>query len=423
MVADPTRSVLYTLSENNWISVWKPEANRTLRKLQTLSNLQKQAQDRAPGAAALATTLKLLSLHVVDPRESKAGIQLIALSSNGVRLYFSPVHTGYGGYGYGTSYGTSYGATEPKQLQVVHVRLPPMNLLHPDEQFAPQQQRTGITSFLPPNGTQQQSPPFIVKNLTTASYVDGLMVAAQPSDVDGKDFILAISPDLTRIGSLGQAQAPNTSQAPSYYATGSAPRPPLTEQATLLYVEGTIWAIAPAVRPTISQLSSTPAASPEPFLTNELATQFSQPHREFIIVTNVGISHLVKRRALDYLRDALEEVQAEGSLQPIIDFRDSFGRDQSCAMLLGLASGNTFMSAERSGYSVFDEVVNVSPETAALAKQMFYDIGDRPILVDRGYGGGDGQGNILFSGRREGLALYFARLVRPLWRSKVTKVE
>lgn len=30
-------------------------------------------------------------------------------------------------------------------------------------------------------------------------------------------------------------------------------------------------------------------------------------------------------------------------------------------------------------------------------------------------------GAATFSGRREGLALYFARLVRPLWLAKVTK--
>lgn len=32
----------------------------------------------------------------------------------------------------------------------------------------------------------------------------------------------------------------------------------------------------------------------------------------------------------------------------------------------------------------------------------------------------DSQGTAIFSGRREGLALYLARLVRPLWKSKLT---
>lgn len=36
---------------------------------------------------------------------------------------------------------------------------------------------------------------------------------------------------------------------------------------------------------------------------------------------------------------------------------------------------------------------------------------------------GDGQGTATFSGRREGFALYFARLVRPVWKSKLTKAR
>jgi len=55
---------------------------------------------------------------------------------------------------------------------------------------------------------------------------------------------------------------------------------------------------------------------------NELATQFSEPSRQFMILTNVGLTFLVKRRALDYLKAVIEEVQAEGVVQPIIEFRD-----------------------------------------------------------------------------------------------------
>jgi hypothetical protein len=46
--------------------------------------------------------------------------------------------------------------------------------------------------------------------------------------------------------------------------------------------------------------------------------------------------------------------------------------------------------------------------------------GMRPINC---LGIGDPQGSVLFSGKREGFALYFARLVRPIWGSKVTVVK
>jgi hypothetical protein len=35
---------------------------------------------------------------------------------------------------------------------------------------------------------------------------------------------------------------------------------------------------------------------------------------------------------------------------------------------------------------------------------------------------GDGAGTTSFSGRRQGLAYYFARLVRPIWKMKITKL-
>jgi nuclear pore complex protein Nup155 len=71
-------------------------------------------------------------------------------------------------------------------------------------------------------------------------------------------------------------------------------------------------------------LTNPDSSTPMPVVTNELAYQFLEPPRQFLILTNVGITVLAKRRALDWLRDAIEEVQADGNVQPIIDFRDRY---------------------------------------------------------------------------------------------------
>lgn len=89
-------------------------------------------------------------------------------------------------------------------------------------------------------------------------------------------------------------------------------------------------------------------------------------------------------------------------------------------MLLALASGNTFLSADRLTTSAFDEIINLSQEMASIARQAFYELGDRPHWIERVFAG-DGHGHVVFSGRREGLAMYMARLVRPIWLTKVTK--
>jgi nuclear pore complex protein Nup155 len=67
---------------------------------------------------------------------------------------------------------------------------------------------------------------------------------------------------------------------------------------------------------------ATPPETPAPSAINELATQFGEPPNQFMLLTNVGLTFLSRRRAVDYLRAVLEELQAEGSVQPIIEFRD-----------------------------------------------------------------------------------------------------
>ena len=192
LASDHERNCVYSLSENNWIPVWKTKPNKSLRETHTLSNLQNQAQDKARGAPALVQGFRLLSLHVISQRESKPGIRLVALSQDGVKLYFSTLSMGYVGYGYGPP---QYGSYDSGQLQLVHVRLPPLNLLHPDEQFGPQRPNAyGVAAQQLPNSTV-----CVVRELTTMLYVNGLLIASPQSDVDGKGFILGVSPDLSKI--------------------------------------------------------------------------------------------------------------------------------------------------------------------------------------------------------------------------------
>ena len=275
-----------------------------------------------PGAAALMQGWRILSLHVISQRESKNGPHLIALCTNGLRLYFSPSPVGYG-YGYGAP---SY--ADAKQLTLVHVRLPPSNLLHPDEQVNTQQRQPGNAYGV--NPTQVNSRTCSVANLTTSTYVDGILVTAQPSDVDGKDFLLGVVPDLSKVGVLGQAQPSNAGQQPAgltnYFNTVGQQRTPRTEQATMLYVEGTVCAIGCVPRP-IAPSAPSPGQPADPLTTNEFAIQFSEPRQDFVVITNVGISFLTKRRAIDYLRDAIEELGSEGNFQHMLDFRDRYVLD------------------------------------------------------------------------------------------------
>jgi nuclear pore complex protein Nup155 len=72
---------------------------------------------------------------------------------------------------------------------------------------------------------------------------------------------------------------------------------------------------------TVPRESAPTSVVPSPPI-NELATQFSEPSQQFMILTNVGLTFLVKRRALDYLKAVIDEVQTKGVVQPIIEFKD-----------------------------------------------------------------------------------------------------
>lgn len=50
-------------------------------------------------------------------------------------------------------------------------------------------------------------------------------------------------------------------------------------------------------------------------------------------------------------------------------------------MLIALASGNTFL--DLGDQSVLGAVTTVSPDLAGVAKQAFYDFGERPMWAER----------------------------------------
>ncbi len=336
LVADPARNCFYSLTANNTISIWRTNGDKHVQLLQTISNLYKAAQDKVPGSPALTPqTFTIIALHVVHPSESRAGVQIVAVTANGVRLYFSPSS-------YGAGYGWSSTPTSGfRPLSLAHVRLPPPNLIHPDEQG--RSFREAAVGY--GMGQAQQAPPrpYILANLQHSCYDLGITVASQGADVADTDYILCMAPDLTQIGSFGQVHAPQVQQPSQYtnptYGTATGPtRPPLTERATLVSIPGLTWGIAPVPRSKYSLTTSAPANTPAPLVTNELATQLTEPARQYIILNNGGLHWIVKRRAIDALKDVIEEFQVEGNAQPLIEFRDRYSVISSCISLTNLSA-------------------------------------------------------------------------------------
>ena len=320
-ISDRKRNCFYTLSSRSTISMYTTNGEKAIQHIQTLSSLYKITQEKAPGSPALTPqNFQIINIHIVDVSESHSGVQLIAITMNGVRLYFAPSTS------YSYSLGTQSNTQGLRSLQLIHVRLPPLNLIHPDEHE--KLYRPPATNFESMRTNfQPTSRPYILSSLDNSCYVDGLTIASQPGDIDGTDYILCLAPDLTRIGNLGQLNLPAQPQQTQYGVgygqynfTISTNRPPLTEYASLLSIPGRTWAMAAIPKASVE----TPPETPAPSAINELATQFGELPNQFMLLTNVGLTFLSRRRAVDYLRAVLEELQAEGSVQPIIEFRDRY---------------------------------------------------------------------------------------------------
>lgn len=304
-MTDQKRGLLYVLSEESRISVYQPAGEKAVHHLQTLSNLFRTAQDRAPGSPALAASgFKIVAIHVIDPSESRSGFQLLAITANGVRLYFSPSQA----YGY---YGGSSGSTA-SQLQLLHVRLPPTDLLHPDEQASAT--KGGQTQPLPLGSLGSPA----VAKLEFTCYSAGVTIASQAGDREDRDFLLGLAPELSRISRFGQTQRPQqdsaqyANPASSTVAIGGE-RAGLVEHATMLPANGRTYAMA-----------AVPHASAQPYTPNELAVQFNEPPRNYLILTNSGVTFFTKRRPVDHLIALLEDYLKDGNSQDILQFQNRY---------------------------------------------------------------------------------------------------
>ena len=109
---------------------------------------------------------------------------------------------------------------------------------------------------------------------------------------------------------------PSYAQYSTFPSSTGGPRTVLTEYATVMSISGNAWDMCevPSVPSSIK-----PPESPVPIITNELVTQFSEPQRKFLVITNMGLNLIVKRRAIDFLCASLIEADM-GNQSALQDF-------------------------------------------------------------------------------------------------------
>jgi nuclear pore complex protein Nup155 len=242
-----------------------------------------------------------------------------------------------------------------------------------------------------------KAPPFLGRSIFTqggkmhtAYYLNGLTVAAQ-SFTEEIDRIIGIDLNCGKV---------STSKT-------------LVEQGSFVDIEGKTWAISEAFSKAFEQALAT--TTPGRFL-NEMVSQFDFSPRKFYLLTNTGLTCIVKQRPLDVLLHLI----TVGREQDILEFATRYGNDQVCAMSLAISCGHSSISQGPFG---------IASNIASIASKLYFELGGMPCVNSNQTFLGNTIGipliknDLLYSAKHNGLVVYLARILEPLWKKPIFKKE
>jgi nuclear pore complex protein Nup155 len=385
---DKSRNLLFSLSENSVLQAfYLGKSGTDMMRLGSVSSLGYHAQRLCPRSHLLdPKNIKVISIHTIDEIESKY-LHLVAVTSNGIRLYFSTIP-----HLIRTMGRINIERVSPSGFELVHVRLPP----------APR--------MLPGEG-QRLVTHNILNHVHSTYYSHGAFLLANAIS-DDIDNLVCIHPDAGEIF-----------KSRKHY---------FDETASEFNIDGRTWAIAELID-TI-----------EPYtqyhfrlaLLNELLVQHMLPPRTFLLLTNTGLHIIQKLRPVDQLYQLLVESRGQET-EGLRQFFESFTKDQACTMCLILACG--IFTAETAG-SKLDHTQSmkalISPvrsqryaeDMSAWAAWVYFRLGGEPRLAEKSMAAADAMGEIgrpisapdvIYSGTHNGLYIHVARLLRPIWKTPI----
>ncbi|KAI9651294.1 hypothetical protein NHQ30_001332 [Ciborinia camelliae] len=380
MVVDDTRRLLYTLSSESTIRTFHMDSATTLTQV-----IVKERQDILKDISHMISTSPLLSSQMrivsISPISSKEGIKLhlMATTTSGCRLFLSATR------GYAFGFQSREGA--PQSMQVQHIRFPP-SLDIPGTRPYP--------GFEPAIDTDSQALAHTRKGLR---YPPGFFFCFVSKETrEGSDALFLSAPDTGRIAAQARDMA---------------------AQQGLRYSESAFWLELGSRAEAIGLVTEPFAASEQPRgFGNELATQYDLPTPEVAIMTNSGIHIVRRRRLVDIFASAIRSGFDDGETE-IKKFIRQYGRGETTATALAVACG------QGGDASVVGERRIADPDTIEAARRAYVEHGGRASMDQNMVVDGPAQAieNVRPSSRHDGLAIYMARLVRGLWKSRVIKVQ
>lgn len=296
---DNERGLVYSLLRNSTIVMHQLPSTGTGAgqqfdgpplKVATSGDLVRTANMLLPNNPSVKN-FRIVELEVISVKEGgNAKIGLVAVTSTGVRLYFTHQRRGY-----------YYGGSSSAALELCHVRPPPAPSSAPQPPSsnsngmygAPQQQQHQQQGQVSP----ANSIPFT--SIIQSKYSSGGLLLASNNLTPDLDILLVCAPD---VASSARSIA-DSSTSPS--SASSQPRP-FTEVAGTIEIPGRTWDMA----------EITPASLVTPgggTALNELATQGTSRRREWVVLTNMGANVVSRQRPVDTLLEVLEGASLAGN--------------------------------------------------------------------------------------------------------------
>lgn len=390
MVADDTRRLLYTLSSFSTLRVFhvKPDATLDLVITKTLNDTLNNIGHMTSPTDIISKDMAIVSISPVSAQEASK-IHLMMTTSTGCRLYMSAT----------TSYGYVIRDPQhaPTSMQLLHIKFPPpaqqQSTPQPVSGNVPGQQSSSRLN----NQGLNTSSRSLIRTRTTSRYPPGYFFCFVSRDQQAQtDMLFVSAPDAGRIA---RPQEPHSSSR---------------------FAEMGLWMDLGSRAEDIGLASQPFSASSLPTgFANELAVQFDNSASEIAILTNTGIHTLRRRRLVDMFATAIQVRGGTDGLEAEVkNFIRLYGRSETAATALAVACGQGLdVTPDLRIASVLD------PEILERARTAFVDFGGKPmlnenLLVDQFLPSLD---MVRPSPRHDGLAMYIARLVRSIWRARVTQ--
>lgn len=387
---DPHRDLLYALGDDSSIQLFylSPDDSE-FTKISHSFDLFEQASRLCPAGLLNRKSFKIIAINVVEKHES-AFIHLIAISSCGVKLYFTTLKRDERACSRTQLLAAKY---TPSPLEMVHVRLPPEGGRHKDA-------RRMIHAWNP--------------NIHTALYARGVTIAA--SAISKQEDILI---------------ATMFNQSTTFHSAPAARSVVALESVADIAVEGKVW--------DIRELYTTPPPGeirPGPFssIFAECISPVQRAPRSFLVLSNAGVHVLQKSGPVEDLQRILLETGGNCDSDALRRFVEEYSAEQTCFFCIVLAcSINTSWRATGPGTRLDTKVAT---DLSLWAVNALLRIGGEPRVVENlptttDYLSLVNQANILSAGHRldhefsplhRALYMYFARLVVKIWGQPFSKI-